>query len=206
MHSVGAIHHGTGDLEIDLVFVAPENLSNTVGRPYFALSGNEQKPVELRDEAKHDIAAAVYPRYAAALGAFKKTFRGMMIGNPGEPGYPKTSEDLFNTVCDIDVTGSFALHGLVGIEGGPHSGNQDCIMRYYFANFYPMKKPAEGFYQIAAGTERVGSILCRSPEGTGVNAPGHYPQSRHGNAASGGGNCAAQISPNDLVPSRPTNF
>ena len=79
-------------------------------------------------------------------------------------------------------------------------------MRYYFAGVYSAKKPAEGFYQIAAGTEQVGSILCRSPAGTGVNASGHVPQSRHGNAADGGGNCAKQISPNDLTPSRPTNF
>jgi hypothetical protein len=73
-------------------------------------------------------------------------------------------------------------------------------MRYYFANFYPMTKPADGYYQIAAGDERVGFSLCQSQEGTGVNGSGHYPKSRHGNAARGAGNCQAQLCPNDLFP------
>jgi len=206
MHSVGAIHHGTGDGKIDFVFVAPENALSTVGRPYFAVSGHEGKPVELRDESKHDLAAETYVRYATALSAFAKFMRAPLIGNPGDPGYPKMSEADFLHLCDADVNELFNRSGLVGAENGQHSGEQDCIMRYSFAKFYPMKKPSDGFYEIAAGAERVGSILCNSSEGTGVNDSGHYPQSRHGNAADEAGNCAAQISPNDAVKPRATPF
>lgn len=206
LHSVGAIHHGPDDPTAEFFFVGPKSPFNKIGRPYFAKNSVGSAPVELRNEAGHDVAATVYSRYAAAFAGFMSTFRAPMMGNPGDPGYPRMTESDFEAVADGNVRSAFELKGVLGQEGGAHSGHQDCIMRYYFAGFYPAKKPAEGFYQIAAGTEQVGSILCRSPAGTGVNASGHVPQSRHGNAADGGGNCAKQISPNDLTPSRPTSF
>lgn len=206
MHSVGALEHGVGDGRVKFTFVPPKNRMNTAGRPYFALSGDEQKPVDLRDEGKRDIAAATYVRYATALAALMRFYRSPLMGNPGDPGYPRMSEADLEVYCDSYLSDSYSLAGLVGAENGPHSGNQDCIMRYYFANFYRMKPPGDGFYQIEPGAERIGFSLCRSPEGTGVNSTGHYPQSRHGNAANGAGNCAAQISPNDLVPPRPEPF
>lgn len=206
MHSVGVTEHGAGDGTINLGFIAPEDAANSLGRPYFAVNGNAAKPVELRDEAKHDLAAETYARYAAALSAFAKSMHSPLVGNPGGPGYPKMSEVDFVRLCAANVSTLFDRKGLVGAENGQHSGDQDCIMRYYFAVFYPMKKPGEGYYQIGAGDERFGLDLCASPEGTGVNAPGHYPQSRHGKAASGAGNCAGQICPNDLVPPRPSPY
>jgi hypothetical protein len=213
LHSVGAVHHGKGDEKIHFNFIAPRNRRNGVGRPYFSLKGDEAfsspEPaplLELLDEDKHDVAATVYPRYAKALGQYASTFRRAMIGDPGDPGYPKMTEEEFESYCDSCVCGAFSLNGLIGVEGGPHSGDQNCIMRYYFADFYPMKAPGKGYYRIALGAERIGSTLCRSQEGTGVNAPSHDPQSRHGNAPTGAGNCAAQISPNDLVLPRPTPY
>lgn len=77
-------------------------------------------------------------------------------------------------------------------------------MRYYFAKFYESKKPAsigsKQYYLIEKGTEPTGMAICHDKTGTGVNAAGHNPQSRYGDAANG--NCFSQICPNDAVPPR----
>ncbi len=200
MHTVGVREHGRGDSRMAFDFIAPKNRDNAIGRPYFASSGSPRQPLELRDEAKRDLAAAVYEKYAAARPSYLAFYRALYVGTPGEAGYPKMSEADYEQLCESFLQAGFELSGLVGVEGGPHSGHQDCIMRYTFANFYRMKNPAQGYYQIAPGAERMGFSLCQAPKGTGVNGDEHYPQSRHGNAAAGAGNCAAQICPNDAVP------
>lgn len=77
-------------------------------------------------------------------------------------------------------------------------------MRYYFAKFYRATGRDSTFYQVTEGTEPFGMELCRSRDGTGINAPGHRPQSRYGSAASGNGDCFGQICPNDAIPPRKT--
>ncbi|MDP3068665.1 MAG: hypothetical protein Q8N18_00170 [Opitutaceae bacterium] len=96
------------------------------------------------------------------------------------------------------------LAEIVGMPQGPHSGDQDCLMRYYFATFYPKKGAVETYYQVTPGTERIGMDLCRSGTGTGINAASHQPQARYFNAAGSAGNCFKQICPNDAVPPRKT--
>jgi hypothetical protein len=91
----------------------------------------------------------------------------------------------------------------VGVEHGEHSGDQDCVMRYYFAKFYQAKnKPQKTLYVVTPGTERIGLTLCRAITGTGLNDQGHKPQSRYGNAAGGEGDCFSKICPNDAIPPR----
>ena len=51
-----------------------------------------------------------------------------------------------------------------------HSGNDQCIMRYFFANAYQSLANSSNYYLSAAGTENVGTSLCTSAAGTGVNA------------------------------------
>lgn len=206
MHSVGALEHGNGDGTIEFVFVSPTNENNTAGRPYFAMRGAEESPVELLEETGGDVAAKLYPRYQAWVTEAEQLFGSIYMGRPGEPGYPKMSEAQVRQLCESMASDAFALSGLVGAEHGQHSGNQDCIMRYHFATFYPMTGGRNGYYRIAAGDERLGFGLCTSSTGTGVNDPGRQPQSRHGSAADGGGNCAGQICPNDAVPPPPAKF
>ena len=91
----------------------------------------------------------------------------------------------------------------IGVECGEHSGDQDCVMRYYFAKFYEGKTSVEKtLYSVAAGTERIGLEICRSGKGTGINAPGRKPQSRYGDTAADDGDCFSQICPNDAIPPR----
>jgi len=89
---------------------------------------------------------------------------------------------------------------ILGRPGGEHSGMQDCLMRYYFAEFYPAQGKPLTFYQVTPETEPFGMELCRSKGGTGVNASSHRPQSRYGDAGTNGGNCFSQICPNDAIP------
>jgi len=201
MHTVGVEEHGSGDGQASFHFVAPEDANNTVGRPYFALAGALGKPVELRNEQGHDVAASVYPRFMAEVNRWKNGFRLAYVGTPGAAGYPRLTEEVFTRLACAYVRDGFMLEGTVGAERGEHSGHQDCIMRYHFARFYPFTGRRDAFYLIAPGAERIGLELCRSAAGTGVNGPNWSPQSRHGSATAG--NCAAQICPNDAVPPRP---
>ena len=100
---------------------------------------------------------------------------------------------------------SFGVRGMVGQEHFSHSGNQDCVMRYYFAKFYEAKITVETtLYLVTPGTERIGIDVCHSGKGTGINAPKppDLPQSRYGDAASDAGDCFSQICPNDAIPPR----
>ena len=204
MHTVGVEEHGSGDGQAQFTFVAPEDGYNTVGRPYFALDGMLTKPTELRNEQGHDLAASVYPRFMQEVARWKNDFRYMYLGQPGDADYPRLTDEVYTRIACAFLRDSFILRGVVGAERGAHSGHQDCIMRYHFARFYPFTGRRDAFYLITPGTERIGLELCRSPAGTGVNASSWSPQSRHGNAADGAGNCAALICPNDAVPPRPT--
>ena len=99
----------------------------------------------------------------------------------------------------------------LGLKHGQHSGAEDCVMRYDTAFAYPSAR--DPIVRYLTRGEPVGMQLCRSPDGTGVNAPGHAPESRYERAATvanGGfnpdgtpqvikdrGNCTAQIRVND---------
>ena len=75
-------------------------------------------------------------------------------------------------------------------------------MRYYFANAYPVEGRENTYWLVRPGDNRAGRDLCKSPEGTGANAPSHKPKSRFGNSAPGRGGCFRYICPNDAVPPR----
>jgi hypothetical protein len=94
----------------------------------------------------------------------------------------------------------------VGREGGTDSGNELCVMKYYFADAYEIKGRENAYYLIRPGSTRAGREICTSPTGTGVNAQSHEPQSRFGDAHSGRGNCFGDICPNDAIPPRSTAY
>ena len=94
----------------------------------------------------------------------------------------------------------------VGSEGETDSGNELCVMRYYFADAYEIKGRENSYYLIRPGANRAGREICTSSAGTGANAASHEPQSRFGDAHFGRGNCFGDICPNDAVPPRSTAY
>lgn len=210
LHSVGAEHHGSGDYRQIMGYCSPRHPLNKLGRPYYGYSADA--PIILLDEDGQDVAAKDFPDYVK----FREFIDMMMLDR-----YLKEGQDYitrngvgysgFNTpqqYADFHIElllvfPFMSLDGTVGVERGEHSGHQDCVMRYSFAKFYEAKAAAQKtLYVVTPGTERIGLQLCQAAAGTGINSPGRRPQSRYGDAGAGGGNCAAQICPNDAIPPR----
>jgi hypothetical protein len=91
----------------------------------------------------------------------------------------------------------------IGHPQAQHSGNDHCVMRYFFANVYPSKTDSTVYYISKAGTEPLGTLLCTSPAGTGINGPSHQPQSRYSDARNGRGACQNWVCVNDKYPPIP---
>lgn len=87
----------------------------------------------------------------------------------------------------------------IGRDQGQHSGYEDCIMKYDCSDGYISRADAAVRYFIKRELSGIG--LCASGTGTGVNAAGHKPQSRYGDAAAGRGSCKKQICVNDALDS-----
>jgi len=93
----------------------------------------------------------------------------------------------------------------VGVErwrlyaGGEHSqfsGDQECLMRYYDKQAYLSKaEPGRVRYLPDKAQWKARTRLCEDAKGTGVNAPGHPPQPRYGDAMAG--KCRQQLVVND---------
>ena len=101
--------------------------------------------------------------------------------------YNNDEFEVFATICELN---------------GADSGNELCLMRYYFATAYPVKGKTKTYYVVRPGQNRAGRSTCQSPAGTGANAPSHQPQSRFGDSAPKRGNCFGDICPNDAIPPR----
>jgi hypothetical protein len=211
LHSVGVEHHGDKDWSLAAKWVSPTNTRNKVGRPYFRqLLGRDDSVLTLLTEQGHDIAAQYMASAARDRELTKQWFwakwiaegKAYVAAREGMDRKWATAEDYAEFM--LEEFGGMSLFGGVGEDGGEHSGAQDCLMRYYFAKFYPATGSSETYYMVTEGTEPFGLGICRSREGTGVNAPGHKPQSRYGSAGANDGDCFSQICPNDAIPPRKT--
>lgn len=216
LHSVGVEHHGEDDERLSVWWVSPRHPRNKIGRPYFRgmnkIWGEPDVVHTLLDEQGHDLATQFMATYARDRTNSERQYREDLLAEgrayiaarPGMKDLPfKTAEAFAEYRLEETITHMF-LHQLVGMPRGPHSGDQDCLMRYYFADFYRKTGAADTFYRVTPGSERIGMELCRSGAGTGINAASHKPQSRYFNAAGDAGNCFNQICPNDAVPPRKT--
>jgi hypothetical protein len=86
----------------------------------------------------------------------------------------------------------------IGVANDPHTGDDNCVMRYDDANAHYVNGNPNGVYYTPG--EHAGFGLCTSGAGTGITDPNWDPQPRYGDAASGRGNCRGQILVNDAVP------
>jgi hypothetical protein len=213
LHSVGVEHHGNGDYRMIVGYASTRNPLNKLGRPYYGTSVD--KPIDLRTEEGEDVAQRDLPKYEKfreftdmiMLDRYLKEGADYIKRNGvGYSGY-FTPQDYADFHIEILLVYCFMhLDGSVGVDHGEHSGEEDCLMRYYFAKFYESKKPPvmgeKMYYLVEPGTERIGMQLCHSGTGTGINDAGHQPQSRYSDTAGDSGNCFEQICPNDAIPPR----
>jgi hypothetical protein len=215
LHSVGVEHHGTADGTISLEWVSPRHPRNTVGRPHFREMMTSNSPVyTILDENGHDIATQYMAHYAQDRVNVERVFKERFIaegeayiaGHPGQTGLAWNSvAEYVEYFLEEAVSSGFAFRAAnLGRPHGEHSGDQECLMRYYFAEFYPAIGKDHTYYKVTPGTERTGIDICHSRAGTGVNAPKPpgLPQSRYSDAPGDGGDCFAQICPNDAIPPR----
>lgn len=207
LHSVGVEHHGPPDTtRYALKFIPPNVPENKIGRPHYQ-TGDGTAFTVLQEDG-HDLAAAIYVHYAEVIAKYRAVMMDMLVvlwsSGPAGSKDPKVAREL----AEASLRGAFdqvyEQRGLVGREHGEHSGDQDCVMRYYFARFYEAKSSKNTLYIVTPGTERIGMQICHSGAGTGINASSHQPQSRYGDAAAGEGDCFSQICPNDAIPPRKT--
>ena len=210
LHSVGVEHHGSGDGTQSVGYVSLRSPYNKIGRPYYARDLDEP-PQTILTEDGQDMAAKFFEDYKGfrkimdmALGdRLRKEGAKFVADTGGTSEYARTADEYANREIEVlTIFGFMRLQGTVGVPQGEHSGNETCLMRYHFAKFYEAEGRKDTFYVITPGTERIGLNICRSGAGTGANAPTNRPQSRHGNAAAGEGNCFSQICPNDAVEPR----
>lgn len=190
-HSVGVNHHGEGDLgyaPFDLL--GPTDPRNTTGQPVF-MQNNSNTLVHLLDEATGtDRGAVIWDKLSKQI-----------INDCGTVS-ALNDPSLFNANCQAFVNGGvivFAHLGFyVGNKNAQHSGNDQCMMRYFFSNAFLKAGDPSTYYISVSGTEPTGTGLCPTRTGTGINAPGRTPQPRYFDATVGA--CKTWVCVNDKIP------
>jgi hypothetical protein len=114
-----------------------------------------------------------------------------------EGGQPITvlKETGVNWVFPPGAGGTQTMTVYLGDSLGQHSGDDTCFMRYVVAKAYKSQSNPSVRYWVSS--EPIGTTLCRTNSGTGINAPGRTPQPRYGDAQTGRGDCYHQVRVND---------
>jgi hypothetical protein len=200
-------------------FSADEYGKRQQGRPPVWSDFDRGETLVLKwEDTGEDVAQSLSANFERELTAERGDPYYERYGAEQAARYPQYGKDalFWSEMAIYDaVSGGYTKRGLLNVEahrfnrlvtiGREHeadSGHELCLMRYYFANAYPVDGTENTFYLVRPGTNRAGTELCRSPEGTGANAHDHKPKSRFGDAAPGRGNCFKYICPNDAIPPR----
>jgi hypothetical protein len=197
LHTIGVNHHGT-DAEHQTFFLRPPghplNHSATV---IFTTSdgGGPEHPVQINHEkTKQDMAEVFGHDLEARMKAFTAQREVSIQVAMAMAQLPWSA-----AASAIDATSvpPDRVSFIVGRTGDEHSGNDQCVMRYYMASVYRVLGHPELFYYVPDGTEPAGLQLCTSQKGTGINGP-RSPQPRYGDAQAG--DCEHHICVNDAFP------
>ena len=213
MHAIGAEHHGTGNDDAAFQFLFADDFKNKTGKAHYEYLP-DGPTVTIQDEVTgRDLATLREPD----LILMREQWRPLMF-----PGILKPWQELWAKHPNYDtaytrptaeqmaeryLNNFFSRPGSdfkFGAEHGQSSGNELCVMRYYFARLYKKSGTADTFYYVSnSRTERAGLEICRRPAGTGINDKARKPQPRYGDAGTGLGNCAESLVFNDAIA--PTN-
>ena len=197
MHPVGVDHHGDVDARLhQFILVPPGSPGNATSQAVFQLQGQN---VKLTDEATglQDAASLLWGNYQAIYSQCKAVLSFSVL-------FPSSVVNYCNSIQNyLPLLLSPTLY--IGSPHGQHSGNDQCVMRYFLANTYPSAANNSLYYLVPAGTEPLGNSLCNTAAGTGVNDPKRTPQPRYFDASPGRGGCQFWICVSDnpnypLVP------
>lgn len=187
LHAVGVEHHGEGD---DALKFEVSKEDSPTGRPTWGYyTGGTYVPVRFwQENPLRDITEI---SAAEKLGLVDEKMRLVREKEPEMvDGWTQRGGLFVNTMQ-------------IGVESGQHSGDAQCVMRYWLANVYPKKGSKDrALILVPDGTEPVGAGLCRSTAGTSVNKAGRTPQPRYFDAAPGRGDCKHWICVNDGIPAK----
>jgi hypothetical protein len=205
VHAVGGEHHGSGDMHHGFSFAFSDDPRNKTGKPQFWLSGTE-RAVEITDEKSGRPLAEVWEpdlmlEREKSREYFMPGIKTMVSKALAQRAGIKLelSQDEIEQALLNDHSGHHFWY--LGAEQGQCSGDENCVMRYSFAQLYEKKGKSLAWYYVTdKHTERLGMGLCTAALGTGINEPGRKPQPRYGNAAPGWGPCADRIIFNDALP------
>ena len=191
-HSVGAIHHGVDDFPVRVRYLSGSDPRNPLSPlpGLLAVVNSSLIRVDIFYESPQE---RIIDRLSPLMEQQLEQLRAQV------PDYANADEATRNRVAD--QLGTYNWY--IGMPRGQCSGNDQCLMRYDFADLYPMTGAVNHYYLVTPGTENVGTILCRSAVGTGRNKAGrHDPQTRYfdANADLKCGNCFGSICPNDAIP------
>jgi hypothetical protein len=191
LHSVGVLHHGETDDTASLSFLAPFTPVNPTSSPILQHNGQN---IRMLDESGNDQIAALWQKVKGQILECTT-----VVGNPSaySPGMVRMCTHFGGIFTNWE--GSFPMFFYVGLPQGKLSGNDQCVMRYPFGELYPSTADSAVYYRVGDGTEPLGSSLCNSPAGTGINGP-RSPQPRYYGARSGRGACEKWVCVSDSYP------
>ena len=193
LHASGVEHHGDTDQRHTFLLMLAEDPRNKLGKPYYEVDG---VPSTVLDETGGDVAALLAPSVAAGMEEATREVDALIA-----LGY--IDADAATRAGVIAKTQEYRYgtkRPWVGQPGGQHSGSDSCVMRYFFAEYYPAIGQANTYYLVPSGTEPLGSGICERGEGTGVNDAGRSPQSRYSDASPSRGVCRYWVCVNDAIP------
>jgi len=188
-HAVGVDHHGEGDPTFHLEAHEAGHPDNPTGHVAWIAYRTLARPIPIRifEEATgRDISES---SARAAIDLFKRT-------------WGTENEDTALLRANWDERKKYVQNYFVGLRHGEHSGDEDCVMRYWLADAY-QKGKENAIYLIPDGTEPVGSQLCTVTTGHSVNKAGREPQPRYYDAAQTRGHCKHWVCVNDAIPGKP---
>jgi hypothetical protein len=202
LHAVGVLHHGDRPDEgkTEFVFLFPSDPNNVTGKPVFQLQGQDVRILD--EQTGQDKADAFWQGILSNAQFCDGVFKNP-AAFPSSIVYQCHTFAIATGLAAGKLDTTWPQDFTVGLPKGKHSGNDQCVMRYAFAQLYPQSDDNTIFYQVPDGTEPLGSIICDSPIGTGVNDPNRtipkqHPQPRYSNARSGRGACESWVCVNDV--------
>jgi len=181
-HSVGVEHHGESDGGISFESRAPGEDNIADYHWTGSVTGAGTFRTRLLDEATGQDISARTAKAQQDWGDKRQR-----------------SENLEN--AGIGKSKDYLQYFTVGFPHGQHSGDENCVMRYWLADVY-LKQPGTvpDYYVVPDGSERVGNSICTTTEGQSINKMGRHPQPRYFDAAPNRGNCKHWICVNDAIP------